>query len=404
MQSSRRYELDWIRVFAFGILIFYHTGMFFVEWEWHIKNNRTSEFLEVLMLLVNRWRLPLLFLVSGAGVFFAFRKRSLGKFAWERISRLFIPLLFGMMVIVPPQIYFERLATGANFSYLQFYPSVFEFEPYPEGSFSWHHLWFVAYLLLFSLICIPLFAYFRSANGVIALKKLTSYLSASAKIYLILIPGLVINLSLAPLFPTTHNLIEDWANFTGSLYLFLLGYLFAFNQDMMESCRKQRKTSLLIALATYFFYIYLWKSEVLLPVLEQAERQYIYIVLDTLLGGMAILAVLGYARQHLRFTTPFLQYANNAVYPFYILHQTVIIILAYYLAGYKWMIGPKFFLISLTTFIICLILYELVKRTALTRLLFGIKKLDKDRKESIETLPGKKEDDKLKKPVLDPQT
>ncbi|HEY0751873.1 MAG TPA: acyltransferase [Chitinophagaceae bacterium] len=374
MQSTRRYELDWLRVFAFGLLIFYHTGMFFVTWDWHVKNNTSSQFTEVLMLLVNRWRLPLLFLVSGAGVFFAFRKRTMGQFAWERIKRLWIPLTFGMFVIIPPQIYFERLQNGATYSYSEFYPEVFKFQPYPEGSFSWHHLWFVAYLLVFSLICIPLFYYFRSATGKRMLTRLTEFISKGSNIFLILLPALIINLSLGPLFPTTHNLIEDWANFAGSLYVFLLGYLFAFNENLMESCRKHRKLSLILALAFYSLFIYIWKSQVLIPIVDSAGRTYIYILIDTFLGGTALIAVLGYARQHLRFSSPALSYTNNAVYPFYILHQTVIVILGYYLANLNWMIGGKFLLISIATFLICWLFYELLRRTALTRILFGIKK------------------------------
>jgi len=108
----RRHDIDWLRVIVFGLLIFYHVGMFFVSWGWHIKNNITYEWLQWPMRFLNQWRLPILFVISGMGTYYALSKRSIRKFSWERIKRLGIPLIFGMFVIVPPQVYYERLDLG----------------------------------------------------------------------------------------------------------------------------------------------------------------------------------------------------------------------------------------------------------------------------------------------------
>ena len=99
--SNREYGLDWLRVAAFAVLIFYHSGMMFVPWEFHIKNHETRDTLTRIMLFFNRWRLPLLFFISGCGVVFSLRRRELAKFAAERVRRLLIPLVFGMFVIIP---------------------------------------------------------------------------------------------------------------------------------------------------------------------------------------------------------------------------------------------------------------------------------------------------------------
>ncbi len=176
--TSRRYDLDWLRVICIIILLYYHVGMIYVPWGWHIKSAEKSEVMRWIMIWLHYWRMPLLFFISGAGTYFALRKRTYGNYTRERVKRLFLPLVFGMFVIVPPQIYYERISNGIHFAnYADFYPSVFDFVPYPEGSFSWHHLWFVAYLFLFSLISIPLFRWLNGARGIRFLDKIERFAS-----------------------------------------------------------------------------------------------------------------------------------------------------------------------------------------------------------------------------------
>lgn len=119
----RRYDLDWLRVIVFGLLIFYHVGMFFVPWGWHIKNNVIYDWLTIPMWFLNQWRLPILFIISGMGTFYALRKRTGKQFAMERIKRLYIPLTFGMLFIIPPQVYIERMVQNQfSGSYFDFWP------------------------------------------------------------------------------------------------------------------------------------------------------------------------------------------------------------------------------------------------------------------------------------------
>ena len=104
----RRHDLDWLRVLVFALLIFYHVGMFFVPWDFHIKNNSIHNWLTYPMWFLNQWRLPILFVISGMGTYYALQKRTGKEFALERIKKLYIPLTFGMLFIIPPQVYLER--------------------------------------------------------------------------------------------------------------------------------------------------------------------------------------------------------------------------------------------------------------------------------------------------------
>ncbi|MCB1173374.1 MAG: acyltransferase [Leptospiraceae bacterium] len=149
--AERRHDIDWVRLIAFDLLILYHVGMFFVAGKgWHIKNNELSEALLYPMDFINQWRLPILFVISGMGTRFALSQRTGWEFLKKRFQRLVIPLLFGMVVIVAPQVYIERIVQGhAYHSFIDFYPHYFD-GIYQKngggGNFSWHHLWFLPYL------------------------------------------------------------------------------------------------------------------------------------------------------------------------------------------------------------------------------------------------------------------
>jgi hypothetical protein len=375
--APRKYDLDWLRVLAFTLLIFYHTGMFFVSWGWHIKNNEVSQAMEWPMRFLSQWRMPLLFMISGAGVYFALGRRSGGTFLAERTKRILLPLIFGMFVIVPPQIYYERLTQGATFSYLEFYQTVFEFRPYPEGSFSWHHLWYLAYIFTYSLICLPLFLYMKSEKGKKVLLKITQFISAKAGIYLLMTPLIISEASLRPFWPTNQNLIADWANFTLSLLLFIYGFIICSNEKIRQRVEELRFLSLSIALVAFTvlcsYYWIQWPN-------PSAAGMVLYWTITVTNGWCWLMTIFGFARKYLNFTNTFLRYANEAVYPFYILHQTIIICIAYYMINWQMSIALKFFIISSSMFLLTWFLYEcIIRRVNVLRILFGMKRKAKSK-------------------------
>jgi hypothetical protein len=365
---AREFGLDWLRVFAFAVLIFYHSGMFFVPWDFHLKNNVIADWLTWPMLFFNRWRLGLLFFISGCGVAFSLRRRSLLQFSSERLRRLFIPLAFGMLVIVPPQIYFERLAQGAAYSsYWDFWNTVFQFQPYPKGSFSWHHLWFVAYIGIFSLTLIPIFGLLRAPSGQRALAALASLFERHPwTIYLIHIPSYCVAITLGPRWPTTHNLISDWANLSASLLTFLWGFVFAAQPrllDLLERRRREWLTGALFFTALFFLRrAFQWQG----PLWDYAP-------ISGYMSLLWIFALTGFSRHHLHRGGPLLAYATQAVYPFYIVHQTIIIAFGFWIRNWDLAVTAKLALMMLVTLIGSWAAFELVRRSALTRLLFGLK-------------------------------
>ena len=228
MEQIRRFDIDWLRVIVFALLICYHVGMFFVPWGWHIKNNEIYPWLRIPMLFLNQWRLPILFVISGMGTAYALAYRTGGQFIKERFLRLYIPLAFGMLVIVSPQVYIERLVNNEfTGSILDWFASgTFMKGIYPTGNFSWNHLWFLPYLLVFSVMLTPIFIWMRSHPEGAFQQWIKRRLQANPYfLYSFILPLYGYEALLEPFFDVTYNLIWDWFNFVSSLTLFFYGFL-----------------------------------------------------------------------------------------------------------------------------------------------------------------------------------
>lgn len=380
-QSVRRHDIDWLRVMAFYMLIFFHVAMVFVPWEFHIKNSVTVGWIEGLMTWSNQWRLPLLFMISGIVLYYSMGKRVGQAFFAERSQRLAIPLAFGMLVIIPPQIYFERLFHGVQYAnYWEFWKSVFNFVPYPKGSLSWHHLWYVMYILVYSMVAYPMFKYFRNEKSLKLKNKIGQILKEyPSAIYFICVPLYFFYIFLAERFPTTNDLIRDWYKHSIYFSLFVFGFIISSVDGAWDAIVRKRKLSLLLGFGSgLFLTLFIWG-----PTFEYIYENYdwviyIYGIVKWMAVAVWLLAILGYGKVLLNKPSKILSYANESVYPLYILHQTVELVFAYYVVQLDWGVLPKFILLVIATFGISLLIYELlIKRYNLTRLLFGMKPKNK---------------------------
>ncbi len=369
---QRRYDLDWLRVMAFALLMLFHTGMMFSLWYWHIKNLETSETLSDVMRFVHQWRMPLLFFISGSAVWFAMDRYSTWKFFLERQKRLLLPLVFGMLVVIPPQVYVERLYHKQQYdSFLDFYPTIFTTGSYPQGNLSWHHLWYVPYIWAFSMLMLPLFVWLKSSPGSQALKCAQAWLARPWLLFLLFAPSAVSDILLRPFWPgDQNNLLSDWGNFSHKLTFFVMGFLLASAIPMYDLFAAHRRKFLVAGIASIALLHPIWKFGWHFPGLSSG----VYHALANFNLWMWILAALGFGRQYLSFNTGFLRYANEAVYPFYILHQTVIVILGYQLVYLNWSIPLKFLAVGTGTFAVTWAIYAwAIRPWNIMRVLFGMK-------------------------------
>lgn len=366
----RRYDLDWIRVLVFGLLIFYHVGMFFVPWGWHIKNNVISMDMRWPMIFLNQWRLPALFLISGMGTRFALAHRTSGLYIRERLKRLLIPLFFGILIIVPPQLYVERLAySGYAHDYWHFLLNDCFRGIYPEGNFSWHHLWFLPYLLLFSISLTPVFTFIRDRPESKFLERQRRLLDRSPwNIFLYVLPLIVVEGLIEPFFEVTHALYNDW--YTISLYSLIFFYGFNFislKEAFWTALEKIRVKALCIGVFTFGIYFYLLFLE------DNLVKHLVEASFKMLNMWTWLIIIFAFGAKYLNKPSKVLSYCNTAVYPFYIFHQTITVVLAYFIYQSEMSIPLKFMILSIGTLTLSALLYELVKRLRFLRPYVGLK-------------------------------
>lgn len=374
-KSGRRYDLDWLRVIAFGLLIFYHIGMFYVTWDWHVKSLYAGSWLEPMMRLLNPWRLSILFFISGIAAKFVLDKVSGEQFAKERLWRLFIPLFIGMQFIVSPQTYFQLLQSGS------IEPGFWDFfGKYSDPNYvftdvttpTWNHLWYVAYLLVYSFILVGIAPWLNSlVKGPVV--RLPSWVVV---LVLPLIPLLIIRFTLTPDWPTTHNLVSDWANNANLFLVFLIGYLVAKSTVFWQAINKMRAWSLFITLSLIVPLSVIWVDwdGFVATYSEDSIQVFIARFARVSYAWIAIVTILGFAQTWLNKPSKVLHYLTSVIFPYYILHQTLIIVIAYPLSQWKlgWQIEAS--IVVFGTIAGCALLTEFViARVQFLRVCFGMK-------------------------------
>jgi surface polysaccharide O-acyltransferase-like enzyme len=376
--AARLVYLDWIRVAAFALLILYHVGMFYVTWDWHVKSVHAGHALEPLMLLTNPWRLTLLFLVSGAATRFMADKMAPGSLAGRRTFRLLIPLVFAMLVIVPPQSYYEVVEQiGYQGSYLAFWARYLAADPNfcdADGCLAvptWNHLWFVAYLLVYTLLLALALA---AARG--PLLRFGGWLGRRLRgAGLLIWPILFLaaaRLLLMPMFEVTHALVDDWYNHTVSFAAFLFGFLLMKDGAVTARCIGMRRTALALFLAAYAAYAaYAWAWRAVAAVPPEALRIVMRLVY-AVDQWTAIVAVLGYGARHLTRDSRLLRILTEAVFPFYIFHQTIIVVAGHHLKSLGLAAPAEGALLVAITAAGCWLGYDIARRFRVLRPLFGL--------------------------------
>lgn len=372
--NVRRYDLDWLRIIAFGLLIFYHVGMFYVTWGWHVKSVYASPAVEPLMEVVAPWRLALLFFISGVAIRFATDKaESLGRFAWSRVVRLGVPLLFGIYLWVMLQAYYEVRQSGEfTGSVFAFYPGYVMLEQvYSTITPTWNHLWYLAYVLLYILIAIALLPWLRRVPESRAWVALAS--RPLIVVFALILPFVVNATWLSPVFPTTHELINDWAHHLDRFMIFLVGFFVAKDPYFWRSVDRAWKFTPLLAVATWLL---LWNGkdfgDWLRPHLSETQLRFVFSYGATLYAWSWILTLLGFGQRFLNHESRLLRYLTGAIFCYYVLHQTITIIAGYYLTPLGLGVVAESLLVTVITLAGCVIGYEVIRRIPRVGILFGV--------------------------------
>jgi glucan biosynthesis protein C len=375
--SNRLYYLDWLRVAAIIGVLFFHSSMpFAAESDWHIKNHETSDLFLEFNFFLSRFRMPLLFFISGAVAHFILKKKTSGQFIWLRFQRLIIPVVVGMIFIVPVQVYMERLNQGFSGGLLHFYSTIFTSGAYPEGNLSWHHLWFIVYLFVYDLLFAPLF---KMTTNIKDNHPVLYTLAAGKNIYLLMVPSVILFAAMVRHFPQTHNLVNDWCWFIYWMLFFVAGFFVLRFPVLALSLERNRRASLTAGVSTFLFINYLrWND--LEPAGEIIDlvsgiKTYAWLSLFAINAWCWVFGIIGYGRKYLNNYHLSLRYLNEAAYPFYILHQSVIVVIAFYVVRTSDTILSKYLFLVIASLITTIFIYHLfIRPFGWARFLMGGKK------------------------------
>lgn len=385
--NGRRHDLDWLRAFAILGLLFFHAAMPFVaEWDWHIRNGESSHLLLEFNFFLSRFRMALLFVIAGVATHFLLRRRRPCEFLRDRALRLLVPLLVGVLVVVPPQVYFERLADGGfTGSFLAFWPRTLRFRPYPAGDTSYHHLWFIFYLFLYGVLLTPAIAVARTARGAVALARVRAAV-ATHGLHWLAVPIVVIYAATVHRFSGAQNLVDDVPMFVVYFLYYASGWLIGNDDVIWTRIAIGRRAAFTTAvLALLVINTVRWNAQ------SPTGDTLAAFAWRALLAAHAwawVLTLLGYGRVWLNRDHAVLRWARDASYPFYILHQTVIVVIAFYVVQTPEPVITKFLFTSFVSLGVTLALYEtLVRPSNAVRWLFGMHPLPLARPRSAAVQP-----------------
>jgi hypothetical protein len=350
--------------------------VFVAEWDWHIKNTETSYMLLELNYWMSSFRMPLLFFVSGYISCILMERMSWKSFSLQRFKRLIIPTFIWTFILVAPQIYFQRKLEGVDQSYTDFYASFLQLQWFPEGNFHWLHLWFIPYLFCYNLLSIPLFNLIQRNNSFTS--NLDSFFQKRISIFVFVLVAIIPYSILSVYYEASYDLVNDIARHSFFIFFVIAGLIFFKFQHILEILQSNRRLFLSYALLSIITINIIrwngWEPYGLWENWTEKPQTYFYNALLNFNTWMWVFTSLGYGKQYLNKGSKILSYANTAIYPFYILHQTVIVVIAYYVVQTNDEVSLKFMFLLLVCFFITIIIYHLfIKNNNIMRFLFGMK-------------------------------
>ena len=382
-KSARLHYLDWLRVLAILGVIVFHAVHPFDHIPWHIKDPKPSVPVTLFIISLYPWGMPLFFLISGAGSWFALRRRTGRQYASERVTRLLVPFLVGSLILTPIMAYYEMSHKGffegsflgfifdsgglkafiTDFLTLRVGPTLF-------GALG-YHMWFLGFLFAFSLIALPLFLWLRGASGGRLIRLLGGICERRGGLLLLVIPLTLIQFLLRPQYPSEH----DWAGFATMLVFFVSGYLLYSDERFTRAVRRDWPLSLGLGLLTSALILSSTLSGIGASPSDISNELNVVLQWTVLsVNGWAwSLVILSMGMRYLNFRNRWLEYGQSAIMPLFLLHQPVIIAIAYHVVQWDTGVLVKLPVVLLGSLAVTFEIYEgFIKRVGPLRAIFGM--------------------------------
>lgn len=344
----RRYDIDWIRVIAIALLLIYHTAIGFQPWGGFIgfiTNTESWESLWIPMTMLNVWRIPILFYVSGMGVYFAIQNRNWKQLFKERFLRIGLPLVVGSLLIVPLHWYLLQYYYHRDIAYLP----------------NMGHLWFLGNILLYVVVLSPFLFFLKNKSdlkAVVFIKKTFSTpFSLVIVIFVFVAEVLIIKPAIFEMYAfTLHGLLLGMLAFLSG-FLFMLG-----KEPFWQMLLKWRWVFILTSIALFSYRI-----------INMPEPAPSYLL--AIESNCWIFSILAFAYEFLNINNKLLAYLKEAAYPVYMIHMVFLYVGSTLFFPLEISVGFKYLLVLSFTFSGSIAFYEIViRRASLIRPFFGLKK------------------------------
>jgi glucans biosynthesis protein C len=374
--GTRAAELDWLRLGAVVLVLMVHSAQVFSPFEsWHIASPDRSWALGLFTAATAPWIMALFMVLAGAGAWYSLQRRTAVQWIRARALRLVLPLVLGTLILVPPQVYYRRIYRGEfDGTYLDFYPEFFN-GVFPEGNFSWGHLWFLAYLFVYFLVAVPFFSYMERDGGRRLLARMASCCRGRAGILWGVVPFAVGQLLLRWRYPqSTGTLVNDWATHAWLFTALLAGYALLAEPRLMAAVDRGWRVALVPATAVWVVlgvYVLYGEPYMRLP----SEPGLWYLAFWTTFGVASwswLVVILGAARRWLNRPTALLERWRGAAYGIYVLHQTIVVWVAYHVVGWPMDVHARFLVVTLASLAATLVLVRLLRRVPGAQAALGI--------------------------------
>ncbi len=381
--NKRLYYLDWLRVLAFGLLFIFHSWRPFDHLPWHIKNGDQSAIFDLLTMFTHGWRMYLIFLVSGAGTWLAMRSRK-DEFLIDRVKRLIVPFLFGILIVIPPQRFYEWIMfhnfQGNYIDFLTAYPTQQLGANMGASLLLWFghlgtHLWYLPFLFVMTIVSLPILK--KIQKGKISFSWLKRLMKSPIGVFSLVVPMFVCRLVLKPIFSD----YTDWADFFVYIWPFIYGFIFIADQEFIEIIKKKMYLFLSVGIVSSVVFLVFGAGD---ETMIQAYLNPKFTLLHTwitfnsvFIAVSWILFFLALFANKMNFKHSILLPANISILPIYVLHQSLIIVFGYYVVALEIGLLSKFVLIALTSIPASIVIYKLIETNNLTRWLFGLKTIRK---------------------------
>jgi surface polysaccharide O-acyltransferase-like enzyme len=375
-RDTRLYYLDWLRVIAILGVFLIHVTCVFNEVDFPIKSAEQSSPLTTFGAFFYPWGMPLVFLIAGAGSWFALQRRTPSQYARERFMRLLIPFIAGSILLFPLIHYFEwshHVQTGLTLGSFPEYLTELEWEPNP-GLFQTvgDHLWFLGFLFCYSLITLHLFNWLKGETGQRFISRMARLCEFRSGALLFILPLLMVRLSLQPISPD----YPDWTDFVSFLIFYILGYLLFTDKRFLQAIHRDWPILLVVGIVAFLAAaaISFATDKFDLELVPRTPLDWAWWIFFTACSWCWTAFMLFVGMRFLNFSNKWLRYCQEAILPFYVFHMPVIVVIAYFVA--QWNVGllPKLLVVGLGAFAVVLGLYQfIIRRVGPLRIMFGMK-------------------------------